>query len=94
LENRNPQKETHNNKAILGCCTVSVALKIETKEMIRNKYLNIGIVINPIPYIINNGVAIQCTKQIEELKIPIISALLIFVVLIIGNILKPFNNIL
>ncbi len=61
--------------------------------MIRNKYLKNGFVINPAPKAINNGVAIQCTTQIDELKIPIMSALLILVGLIIFNFFEPSDNI-
>ena len=69
----------------------SVALKIDKKEIIRNRYLNIGFVIKPTPNAIRNGIAIQCTKQSDELRIPIKSALLIFEVLIIVNHIKPIE---
>jgi hypothetical protein len=61
----------------------SVALKIDTKEIIKKRYLKNGFVIKPAPNAINRGVAKQCSKQIDELKIPIRSALLILVVFII-----------
>jgi hypothetical protein len=61
----------------------SVALKIDTKEIIKNRYKKNGFVIKPAPNDINKGVATQCTKQIDELKIPIKSARLYFFVLII-----------
>lgn len=77
----------------MACVICLVALKIATKEMIRNKYLKNGFVINPTPKAISKGVVIQCTKQIAELKIPIRSVLLILVVLIIFNFLKPINTL-
>jgi hypothetical protein len=61
----------------------SVALKIDKKEIIKNRYLKNGFVIKPAPKAISNGVAMQCTKHIDELKIPIRSALLILVTFII-----------
>ena len=61
----------------------SVALKIDAKEIIKNKYLKAGLVINAAPNTINNGVAKQCTKQIDALTIPIKSAKLYFLALII-----------
>jgi hypothetical protein len=39
MESRKPQKEIHTNKAILVFVSFSVALRIETKEIIKNKYL-------------------------------------------------------
>jgi hypothetical protein len=71
----------------------SVALKIDEKEIIRNRYLKIGFVIKPAPNAIRNGIAIQCTKQSDELRIPIKSALLIFEVLFIVNHIKSIDII-
>ena len=72
----------------MGCVIFSVALKIEMKEIIRNKYLKNELVKKPAPKAINSGVAIQCTKQMDELKTPIISALFNLIVLIIFELLK------
>jgi hypothetical protein len=48
-----------------------VALKIETNAIIKKQYLKIALVKKLAPIVINNGVAIQCTKQIEVPTIPI-----------------------
>jgi hypothetical protein len=46
-----------------------------TNEIIKKKYVNIELATNPAPKAINKGVPIQCIKQMDELTIPIISAL-------------------
>jgi hypothetical protein len=91
LENRKPQNETNSSNEIFVLFMFSVALKIDKKEIIRNRYLKIGFVIKPAPNAMRNGIAIQCTKQSDELRIPIKSALLIFEALIIVNHIKPIE---
>jgi len=80
--NRKPQKEIQRNKAIFGLLLNFVALKIETKDIIKNRYSKTGCIKKLTPEAISKGAPIQCTKQIDELNIPIRSAFLSFINLI------------
>ena len=69
-----------------------MALKIEIKEITINKHFKTGFSQQESVHTISIGVAIQCTKQIDELKIPIMSALLILVELNIFNFFESIDN--